>query len=180
MLVANETVAQHLDRQEVPALFRIHEPPDPLKVTEFEEFITSLGFGLGAPPDRVTPRHFQRLLHRLHDAPELRPVAFLMLRTKRGTTRRTSATSVSRQRVTRTSPPRSGVTRTSSCTGRSANRAMEDPIRNSGRRGWRICLRWLVTRRRWSAGPRTPSGRSSNGRRSGSWPTRSATNSPAT
>ena len=81
MLVANETVAGHLDQEGVPALFRVHEAPDPLKVTEFEEFTSSLGFSLGVPPDRVKPRHFQRLLHRLRGVPEERPVAFLMLRT---------------------------------------------------------------------------------------------------
>ena len=32
MLVANETVAQHLDDHDVPTLYRIHEEPDPLKV----------------------------------------------------------------------------------------------------------------------------------------------------
>ena len=81
MLVANETVAAHLEAQHVPTLFRVHEPPDPLKVGEFEEFTTSLGYSLGAPPDGVAPRHFQRLLQRLHGQPEERPVAFLMLRT---------------------------------------------------------------------------------------------------
>ena len=81
MLVANETVAHHLDAQEVPALFRVHEAPAPLKVSEFEEFTSSLGFSLGVPPDRVKPRHFQRLLRRLRGTPEERPVAFLMLRT---------------------------------------------------------------------------------------------------
>ncbi len=39
MLVANETVAAHLDEHDVPTLYRIHEEPDPLKVGEFEEFI---------------------------------------------------------------------------------------------------------------------------------------------
>ena len=81
MLVANETVAEHLAQQDVPALYRVHEAPDPLKVAEFEEFTSSLGFSLGASPIRVTPRHFQRLLHRLREKPEERPVAFLMLRT---------------------------------------------------------------------------------------------------
>lgn len=81
MLVANETVAHHLDSEDMPALFRVHEAPDPLKVAEFEEFTSSLGFSLGVPSDRATSRHFQRLLHRLRGKPEERPVAFLMLRT---------------------------------------------------------------------------------------------------
>ena len=81
MLVANETVAGHLRDSELPALFRIHEPPDPAKVADFEAFTSTLGCGLGASPDRVRPRHFQQLLKRLHGRPEERPVALLMLRT---------------------------------------------------------------------------------------------------
>ena len=81
MLVANETVAQHLEDHDAPALYRVHESPDPKKVAEFEDFISSLGFSLGAPADHVTPLHFQRLLRRLREKPEERPVAFLMLRT---------------------------------------------------------------------------------------------------
>ena len=42
MLLANETVAQHLDEHGMPALYRVHEEPDPLKVEEFEEFISTL------------------------------------------------------------------------------------------------------------------------------------------
>ena len=81
MLVANETVARHLEERAYPVLHRVHEAPDAEKVAEFEEFVSSLGFSLGAPPDQVRPRHFQRLLHRLRGKPEERPVAFLMLRT---------------------------------------------------------------------------------------------------
>jgi ribonuclease R len=81
MLVANETVAEHLDAHDVPTLFRIHEQPDPLKVEEFEEFIATLGYSLGAAPDAVKPRHFQRLVERIAGTPEERPIAFLMLRT---------------------------------------------------------------------------------------------------
>jgi ribonuclease R len=81
MLVANETVADFLEEREVAALYRIHERPDPLKVDEFEAFVSGLGFGLGAPPDAVAPRHFQRLVERIKGTPEERPIAFLMLRT---------------------------------------------------------------------------------------------------
>jgi ribonuclease R len=81
MLVANETVAQHLDDHEVPSLFRIHEEPDPLKVEEFEDFVTTLGYSLGGPPDAVQPRHFQKLVEKMQGTPEEKPIAFLMLRT---------------------------------------------------------------------------------------------------
>jgi len=81
MLIANETVAGYLQKEETPSLYRVHESPDPLKVEEFEDFTTSLGYSLGAPSDGVTPRHFQRLLQRLRGKREERPVVFLMLRT---------------------------------------------------------------------------------------------------
>ena len=81
MLLANETVASHVASAEMPALYRIHEPPDPLKVEAFEAFVTSLGHGLAAQPDRVHPRHFQKLVERIRGTPEERPIAYLMLRT---------------------------------------------------------------------------------------------------
>jgi ribonuclease R len=82
MLLANETVAHHLESSGMPALYRIHEPPDPLKVLEFDEFVTSLGYGLAAPATGgITPAHFQRLVDRIKGTPEERPIAFLMLRT---------------------------------------------------------------------------------------------------
>ncbi len=55
MLLANETVAAHLDDHDVPTLYRIHEEPDPLKVEEFEEFISTLGYSLGKVSSKVTP-----------------------------------------------------------------------------------------------------------------------------
>jgi len=81
MLAANETVARHLLESDLPGLFRIHTQPDPVKVANFEAFTGTLGCGLGAPADRVRPRHFQQLLKRLHGQPAERPVALLMLRT---------------------------------------------------------------------------------------------------
>ncbi|HEY2433017.1 MAG TPA: ribonuclease R [Vicinamibacterales bacterium] len=81
MLVANETVAQHLDEHAVPTLYRVHESPDPLKVEEFEEFVSTLGYSLGAPTNAVKPRHFQRLVEKIQGKPEEKPIAFLMLRT---------------------------------------------------------------------------------------------------
>ena len=81
MLLANETVAEYLDEQDAPALYRIHEKPDPLKVEQFEEFISTLGYSLGTAADGVKPKHFQKLVERMRGTPEEKPIAFLMLRT---------------------------------------------------------------------------------------------------
>ena len=82
MLLANETVASHLESRGMPALYRIHEPPDPLKVLQFEEFISGFGFSLAAPASGgVKPMHFQKLVTKIRGNPAERPIAFLMLRT---------------------------------------------------------------------------------------------------
>jgi ribonuclease R len=81
MLLANETVAAHLEREGMPALYRVHETPDPARVEEFEAFVSSLGFSLAAPAGAVHPHHFQHLVDRIRGTPEERPIAFLMLRT---------------------------------------------------------------------------------------------------
>ena len=81
MLLANETVASHLVANEVPSLHRVHEAPDVKKVEAFEEFITTLGYSLGATGRTVTPKQFQKLIDRIRGTPEERPIAALMLRT---------------------------------------------------------------------------------------------------
>jgi ribonuclease R len=80
MLLANETVATHLVTNDVPSLHRVHEAPDVKKVMAFEEFITTLGYGL-AGGQSPRPKHFQQLIDRMRGTPEERPIAALMLRT---------------------------------------------------------------------------------------------------
>jgi ribonuclease R len=81
MLLANETVAAHLVSTGTPALHRVHEPPDPKKVEDFETFITPLGYSLAATGHAIKPKHFQKLIDRMRGTPEERPIAALMLRT---------------------------------------------------------------------------------------------------
>jgi ribonuclease R len=81
MLLANETVASYLEAQGAPALYRVHEEPDVLKVAKFEDFISGFGYSLAAPLTALRPRHFQKLIERIEGKPEEKPIAFLMLRT---------------------------------------------------------------------------------------------------
>jgi ribonuclease R len=81
MLLANETVAAHLEANDTPAMYRVHEPPDAKKVIDFQEFISTLGYGLEASGPEIRPRHFQKLVERIRGTPEERPIASLMLRT---------------------------------------------------------------------------------------------------
>jgi ribonuclease R len=81
MLLANETVASFLESRNAPALYRVHEEPDLVKVGKFEDFISGFGYSLAAPVTALKPRHFQKLIERIHGKPEEKPIAFLMLRT---------------------------------------------------------------------------------------------------
>jgi ribonuclease R len=108
MLTANECVARYFEHRHVPALYRIHEKPDPKKVLEFEEIAATFGYSLGvelpaarrlrvrrqderdrhprfhdqmdAKEIKITPRHYQRLTERIAGKPEERILSFLMLR----------------------------------------------------------------------------------------------------
>jgi ribonuclease R len=108
MLAANEAVASHIEQAEAPSIYRIHEPPDPKRVMDFEEVAAHFGYSLGggAVPvkrfsvvDRrrdgskvrrdivlaqanpaITSRNYQRLVARLEGKPEERVLNYLMLR----------------------------------------------------------------------------------------------------
>jgi ribonuclease R len=81
MLLANETVASHVDRHGYPSLYRVHDAPDPFKVESFASFVACLGFRFEPSAGGVRPRDFQRLVEQIRGAPMEKPVAFLMLRT---------------------------------------------------------------------------------------------------
>lgn len=108
MLAANESVAGHLEAKLPESIYRIHEPPDPSRVMDFEELALRFGhtLGLAAIPvkrfsvvDRrrdgrkvhkdivraderlqVNSQMYQRLVEKLAGLPEERILNYLMLR----------------------------------------------------------------------------------------------------
>jgi len=78
MILANESVARHLESLDVPSLYRVHEAPDPGKVETFSELVH--GFGLIFRPKRATPAEFQRFIASIDGRPEERMLSYLMLR----------------------------------------------------------------------------------------------------
>ena len=78
MVLANEVVARHLEGQEIPSIYRVHEEPDPGKVEAFSEMIST--FGLKFRPKRVRPAEFQRFISSIEGRPEERMLSYLMLR----------------------------------------------------------------------------------------------------
>jgi ribonuclease R len=80
MLAANEAVATYLEANNVPCIFRIHEPPDPVKLKDFIEFIKPMGLSFKLKGDSVAPGEFQRLLGEAEGRPEERMINELLLR----------------------------------------------------------------------------------------------------
>jgi len=110
MLAANECVASYLEKKHVPALYRIHEKPDPKRVYDFETIAATFGYSLGVgalavrrmqvkaerrdrysggrhaktievPEDvHITPRMYQKLTQKIAGKPEERILSYLMLR----------------------------------------------------------------------------------------------------
>ncbi|MBA4603658.1 ribonuclease R [Thermoactinomyces mirandus] len=80
MLKANETVAEHFFRLEVPFVYRIHESPDAEKLKAFYEFITSFGYSIKGKPDQAKPHALQSLLEKVAGTPEENVISTVMLR----------------------------------------------------------------------------------------------------
>ena len=107
MLAANEAVAAHLQATGLTSIYRIHEPPDPKRVMEFEEVAAHFGYslGVGAIPVRkftyadkrrdgqkvrrdivlpaqikISPRNYQKLVAKIEGKPEEHILSYLMLR----------------------------------------------------------------------------------------------------
>jgi ribonuclease R len=78
MILANEVVAKHLEENDVPSLYRVHEEPDPMKVAEFSEIVA--GFGLKFEPRKAQPIEFQKFISSIEGRPEERMLSYLMLR----------------------------------------------------------------------------------------------------
>jgi ribonuclease R len=62
MVLANETVAKHLYDLEVPAVYRIHETPNPEKVRLLNSVITKYGISIKDVND-VTPLDYQKVVN---------------------------------------------------------------------------------------------------------------------
>jgi len=80
MLAANEAVAGAIERQGIPSLYRVHENPDPAKLTDLAEFVFSFGYTLKVQEERVEPKELQRLLAEVEGKPEERLINEVLLR----------------------------------------------------------------------------------------------------
>ncbi|MGK7345667.1 MAG: ribonuclease R [Candidatus Nitrospinota bacterium M3_3B_026] len=79
MLAANRTVAGHLLEARYPALFRVHDEPDPVKLEAFKEFAAAFGFFF-RKGEKITAKRLQEILSAVDGLPEEKLITHVMLR----------------------------------------------------------------------------------------------------
>ena len=79
MLCANVCAADFLDSQNIPGLFRVHEPPVPDRLNSLRDYLTQLGLYLGGG-DKPAPADFKELASQIADRPDASVVQMQMLR----------------------------------------------------------------------------------------------------
>ena len=66
MIAANEAVATLLETRRLPALFRVHERPEPTRVAHLAEQLASLDVATPPLPDPMSPQQAEEALGRSH------------------------------------------------------------------------------------------------------------------
>lgn len=83
MLAANEAVATFLEVNQVPLLFRIHEPPAREKLEEFQQYLAHFNLGFRLEAEGADPHELQRLLAEVAGTPMERMINQVLLRSMR-------------------------------------------------------------------------------------------------
>lgn len=79
MLVANETIAEHMYKLKMPFVFRVHEEPEQEKMVKLNNLLHNFGEGISKVDD-VHPMTLQKVLTHIAGRPEERIVSTVMLR----------------------------------------------------------------------------------------------------
>ncbi len=80
MIIANETVAKHMEKNGYPFIYRVHEKPKIEKVNAFVDLMAGLGYKVDYPKE-VDSKFIQKLIEMAVGTPEESLVRFLALRT---------------------------------------------------------------------------------------------------
>ena len=79
MVIANETVAEKLFWEEIPAIYRVHEDPDKAKVQALNETLIKFGYSLKGL-EEIHPGKFQTIIEKTTGLPEGYLIHKLILR----------------------------------------------------------------------------------------------------
>ena len=80
MVVTNEVVAKKFCELKIPFVYRVHESPDPDKMTGFINFLSTLGVKFASNKKQVEPRDLQKVLTQVENMPVKPVVNMIMLR----------------------------------------------------------------------------------------------------
>lgn len=80
MIAANETVATCIYFMELPFVYRVHGEPNEEKITNFLNFVSSLGYHVKGDIKKMHPRVMQDILRQLSDKKEFHILSSLLLR----------------------------------------------------------------------------------------------------
>ncbi|MFV0559706.1 MAG: ribonuclease R [Enterococcus sp.] len=80
MLAANETVAQHFNKQKLPFIYRIHEQPKEEKMQRFFDFASALGILVRGTKGTITPKDLQKVIDDVENRPEAAVINMMLLR----------------------------------------------------------------------------------------------------
>ncbi|MBZ8172191.1 ribonuclease R [Staphylococcus cohnii] len=80
MLAANETIAEHFDRLNVPFIYRVHEQPKSERLRQFFDFITNFGLMIKGTGEEVHPSTLQKIQQEVEGQPEQMVISTMMLR----------------------------------------------------------------------------------------------------
>jgi ribonuclease R len=83
MLAANEAVAKRLLFAKQPAIYRVHDRPDPDRLADVREVLQSFGYDLKGDLEEVPSAAFQKILKEIEGKPEERLLSDLLLRAQR-------------------------------------------------------------------------------------------------
>jgi ribonuclease R len=79
MIAANVQAATFLEKQKIPALFRVHAPPEEDRLGELKEFLAA--FGLALPTrERLEPKHLSALVRQVSGRPDADLIETVILR----------------------------------------------------------------------------------------------------
>ncbi|MCG3400399.1 ribonuclease R [Staphylococcus massiliensis] len=80
MLAANETIAQHFNKMEVPFIYRVHEQPKSERLNTFFDFITNFGIMIRGTGEDIHPSTLQAINQEVEGRPEDMVISTMMLR----------------------------------------------------------------------------------------------------
>jgi len=81
MLIANETIARHINHLDLPLVYRIHEQPDTEKIAKFSEMLKVQGLKLRTSDEgKVKPKDMQNILDQIKGKESEQAISTIMLR----------------------------------------------------------------------------------------------------